>query len=89
MKREKGYLVFSFHDGDEITAMFVSDDKDGKSFFEKISKAKSNREAIDILNERDYLFEKEETKPLCWYSFKKDWPFNEKEIIGTCYLMVY
>jgi len=95
MKR-KGYLIFTTHDGDEVDATFITD----KKLFDKLyatggrtTKGNPVDDAYmiwsaDVQRNNAKYYKKENrwaTQTYC----NQPWPFNDVEVLGTYYLLVY
>jgi hypothetical protein len=87
MKR-KGYLIFTTHDGDELDARFVTDEK----LFKAFNNCKDNDEAIDVWDkwiDKNEVNEKDEWYVMTLGRTITEWNFNDIEVLGTYYFEVY
>lgn len=94
--KPKGYLVFTTHDKDEVDATFVPETEEGilKALNGISSPAKPGED--DALMKRWSEWQQEQEskgiEPLFWHTqtrCKFPWPFNNHDILGTFYLLVY
>jgi hypothetical protein len=82
---KKGYLVFTTHDGDEVSVYFLPESD--KEIFEKLAESGTNDEALKTFYDNYGNKEPERfwTQTLC----NEPWPFSNYEIIGTHYFLTY
>jgi hypothetical protein len=78
---DKGYLVFTTSDGDEVHATLITDE----DLFNKLKSSKNNDEAMDFWCSTDHDGKSFFAQAPGNYK----WPFNNVEIIDTYYLLVY
>jgi hypothetical protein len=91
--RPKGYLVFTTHDRDENDATFVPETET-----EIIEKLRSHGDTVsddqiqDLFGRWADKFYKSDPHKGRWHTQTRcefPWPFNDKEILGTFYHLVY
>jgi hypothetical protein len=92
LKRRKGYLIFTTHDGDELDATFITD----KVLYDRLcsSEVESNENALDIWSEFENTpaYDKMDRKTDHWFAQAPGnypWPFTDVEVLGTYYILVY
>jgi hypothetical protein len=89
--RERGYLVFTTHDGDENDATFYPETEENTEWFDRLCASGDNDKALEIYNELDDLYGTP-SQPVSWHSqtlCTELWPFNDKIVLKTYYLLVY
>lgn len=94
--RPRGYLVFTTHDGDELDATFIPEDQtEVLDIIRAVHDTESMESAVGAFNEWTDQYWDSETDTLLVTQWKtqtycnESWPFNDMEIVGTLYLLVY
>jgi hypothetical protein len=86
----KGYILFTTHDRDELDATFIPDGPGTEALIKQLYDIKSDRDMEKAL---EAFFDwKEKTKTTSWATQTrcfKQWPFNNVQVLGTFYCLVY
>lgn len=90
--KPQGYLVFTTHDGDAADATFVpADNTPLIDCLRSVNSTESMEDAVETFNEwinsvyKTPAYIHWSTQTYC----ENPWPFNDYEILGTFYLLVY
>jgi hypothetical protein len=87
-----GYLVFTTHDRDELDATFfpLEGNSDLLDKLQKVYPTDANDIYLEAWNE--WIVTPGNGNPVTWSTqsrCKEPWPFNNYNILGTFYLLVY